>query len=126
VARIDLSPGHWAELRDATELRAGDKMDLSALLEPNKPAASTIAMLTALVQKLVTNWQVSDPAGNQLPLPQVFPDVVRQLSIADYDALTEAVRPAMDLLFPQAQPKTAEETVKQAADPESPTIPSAV
>lgn len=126
MARVELSAGHWADLRDARDLRAGDKMDLIAEVRSESGGENIVALSNALLRKLIVGWQVWDEGGTPLALPRDMPDTLRLLSIDDYDALTAAARPAMELLFPQKVATDAAGLKEQVADPASPTGSAAV
>lgn len=112
------SEGAWVELRDPTELRAGDQMDIQDAMDADGSGKMMRQMWNALIAALVVNWQL--PV--QLPIPSQAPESLRMLEIRDYQALKKLVEPAQELIFPSdPEPEDAKELQAQQADPASPT-----
>jgi hypothetical protein len=112
------SEGAWVELRDPTELKAGDQMDIQDAMDADGSGRMMRQMRNALIVALVVNWQLP----NQLPIPSQAPESLRMLEIRDYNALKKLVEPAEDLIFPSdPEPEDAQVLEAQQADPASPT-----
>jgi len=110
------SDGAWVELRDPTELRAGDQMDVQDAMEADGNIKMMRQMRNALITLLVVNWSLP------LPIPSQSPESLRLLEIPDYNALKKLVEPAEDLLFPpDPEPEDAAVLEAAKADPTSPT-----
>lgn len=102
---------HWADFRDPSELRAGDRKRIfRAIQDPGHQMAAGLELIDGLLAMLISNWSI------QLPLPSARLDSIDLLEIADYDALVDAAQPARERLFP---------SFKGSTDPDSPTEPSA-
>jgi hypothetical protein len=115
--RHPMPSGNWIELRDWHDLRRGDKKRaMSAITDTTRLIATTYEMTDALLALLVTNWSY------QLPIPSVSPQSIDLLPIEDDDALLKLVEPAMAGLNGT---KPDGDDPAQAADPASPTEPSA-
>jgi hypothetical protein len=118
------SPGAWVVLRDPRELRSGDKKAvLRSVTDTENKMAAGLDMADGLMAMLVMNWQLP----SQLPLPSQDPKVLDMLEIVDYDALTELIKPAQELLFPgnpDIEKASPEEQAAAVADPASPTTPT--
>jgi hypothetical protein len=109
------SPDSWVELRDPTELRAGDQMDIQDAMT-GEGGAMIRQMRNALIGVLVLNWSLP------LPVPLKAPESLRLMEIRDYQALKKLVEPAEDLLFPSdPEPEDAAALAAAQADPASPT-----
>ncbi|MFE9448266.1 hypothetical protein [Streptomyces sp. NPDC006739] len=118
------TPGAWVELRDPSELRYGDKQAVqSGIADVENKGALGVNLNTSLISLLVVNWEIP---GQMLPLPSQDPSVIGMLTIADGNALEKLITPARELLFPgDPESATAEEQTAAAADPASPTAPTA-
>lgn len=112
------SEGAWVELRDPTELKAGDQMDIQDAMDADSSGKMVRQMNNALIVVLVVNWQLPTP----LPIPSQSQDSLRLMEIRDYQALKKLVEPAQDLVFP-SDPTPEDPKVLEAAqaDPASPT-----
>lgn len=104
------SEGAWVELRDATELKAGDQMDIQDAMDADGTGKMLRQMFNALMVALVVNWQL--PV--QLPIPSLAPESLRMMEIRDYQALKKLVEPAQDLVFP-SNPEPEDPAALEAA-----------
>lgn len=112
------SEGAWVELRDPTELKAGDQMDIQDAMDADGSGKLVRQMFNALMVVLVVNWQLPVP----LPIPSQAAESLRRMEIRDYQALKKLVEPAQDLVFPSDPTPEDPEALKEAqADPASPT-----
>jgi hypothetical protein len=112
------SEGAWVELRDPTELRAGDQMDIQDAMEADGSGKLMRQMNNALIAALVVTWQL--PV--QLPIPSQAPESLRMLEIRDYNALKKLIEPAQELIFPSdPEPEAGAALEAAKADPASPT-----
>lgn len=112
------SPDAWVELRDPTELRAGDQMDIQDAMESETSGKLMREMTNAIITALVVSWQLPVP----LPIPSVAPEALRMMEIADYNALKKLVEPSHELIFPSdPQPEDAKVLAAAQADLMSPT-----
>lgn len=112
------SPDAWVELRDATDLKAGDQMDIQDAMASETSGKLMREMTNAVIAALVVNWFLPQ----QLPIPSLSPDALRMMEIPDYNALKKLIEPAQELIFPaDPEPKTAEALAAAEADPASPT-----
>lgn len=112
------SPDSWVELRDPTELVAGDQMDIQDAMEAEGNGQIVRQMRNAIITVLVVNWQLPSP----LPIPSESPDSLRLMKIPDYVALKKLIGPAEDIIFPpDAEPEDPQVLEAAKADPASPT-----
>jgi hypothetical protein len=112
------SEGAWVELRDPTELRAGDQMDIQDAMEADGSGKLMRQMNNALIAALVVTWQL--PV--QLPIPSQAPESLRMLEIRDYNALKKLIEPAQELIFPSdPEPEAGPALEAAKADLASPT-----
>ncbi|MEU5426832.1 hypothetical protein AB0H73_14680 [Streptomyces olivoreticuli] len=116
------SEGAWVELRDPRELKSGDKKRIMrCVTDLDDKMGVGLDMTDGLMTALVINWQLP----SQLPLPSQDRAVLDMMECPDYDALTELVKPAQELLFPGSpDPATPDEQAAQLKDPASPTVPT--
>jgi hypothetical protein len=100
--RVDLSNGNWAELRDIEQLNAGDRLAVRRVNTvptddtTGVPASWKDEMRVALLGEIITAW--SYPGW---PIPSITPDrktAVLQVPLKDYNELTMAVEPYLDVV----------------------------
>jgi hypothetical protein len=128
--KIPLPSGGWAILRDPKTMRSRDKKNLlrgvKGKPDADNPVGFAVDLTDALITYMITEWHI--PYGGDWAIPALCiafdPQtggavVLDDLEIPDYDALTDAVKPAQELLFPD--PVTPDDHDK----PESPTPPAA-
>lgn len=106
---INLPSGATATLRDPRELKQKDRAKLYEE-DVDGSVKSGMAMMARLISVLVEEWSFD------LMLPSVKLEMLGELSIADYDALSEEAEGAMSVLFPALSKTEAAE-----ADPKAPT-----
>jgi len=116
------SSGAWVELRDVSELKAGDQMDVMDALSDIEASGRMFGqMKNALAAVMVVTWELPSP----LPIPGQDIKALRLMEIDDYNRLTTLLEPAMERIFPgDAEPATAQEVAKAQVDPASPTGPT--
>lgn len=104
MARIELTNGNWAELRDVDKLNAGDRLAVRRVnrVPVGEGAGDSIIgswqdeMRVALLTKIILSW--SYPGW---PIPSITPDpetAVLQIPIEDYDVFTVKLKPYMDIV----------------------------
>lgn len=110
------APDSWVELRDATELRAGDQMDIEDGITGPGHMKVRREITDGVITALVSAWSLP------LPIPSKSPDALRLMEIADYTALKKLVEPAEEIIFP-SDPEPEDPAALEAAkeDPASPT-----
>ena len=105
--RIELPDGNWVEFRSANDLRNKDR---DAVLLASDSAegryATGLAVVRTLIIISVISWS--------FPFP-VSVESLGELTMQQYDALSDAMDPYRKAMFPSFEPDT---------DPESPTVPS--
>ena len=111
---INLPSGNTATLRDPKTLKQKDRAKLYEE-DVDGSVKSGMAMMGRLISVLVEEWSFD------LLLPSIKLEMLGELSIADYDALTEEAEGAMSVLFPALAKTEAAE-----ADPKAPTAKSNV
>lgn len=119
VTRITLPSGGWAEIRDAKTIRAKhrkkviDQLNMDRL-QASKPGLA-FDMVDGLIIMMVEKWHIPYLPDCARPLDDVTS--VDELTIPDYDALSTALEPAREVIFPSPA------TVDGAGTPGSPTQP---
>lgn len=118
--RLALPSGGWAEVADASKIRAKHRKRVFDRLNIDRMQSKTIGsgldVVEGLMLMMVDKWDVEYLPGVARPLDQ--PESIGELTIPDYDALSEAMEPARKVLFPDPV------TVDDHAKPGSPTLPA--
>lgn len=108
--RVDLGNGQYADLKDLSELKAGDRRAVNAATEVRLegdgadrkailPGDMDDNMRYALLARIITAWNL------QWPIPSASvngPVVLDNLTFEQLDALYTAVKPYMALITGQA------------------------
>lgn len=116
TTRVDLPSGHFVELEDPHVLKTKQiKRILGSISDSDKDVQSSFEVVEALANALIVNWDFGPPVPSQEPY-FTTEDVVDDYK--DYQALTEALKPAMSML------KGVTPNVDEHKDPASPTPPS--
>jgi hypothetical protein len=113
---VTLPSGATVTLKDAEDLLSGDRDDL--LIAGDKHETNTgkgIAFNKALLAAVIESWSLD------LIPPSIQIDSLRKLSIKDINFLTEAVKPYLDVIFPELV-----KTEENKADPKAPTSDSKI
>lgn len=114
--RHRLPSGAWVQFKDPHTLRRGDKHRALRAVRDTEggDVAAGLDLINGLLQVLIIDWSY------EFPIPSESPDSLDLLPLQDDDALSEAVEPIRNMLFPSKP-----DPVKDAKDPASPTEPSA-
>ena len=108
---IKLPSGNTVSLKDTSALKVGDrKKVIRATDKQEGDLSKAMALGDALIAMMIEEWSFD------LILPSVRLESLDELSMADYDALTEATKGAQNSLFPSLADTPANE-----ADPKAPT-----
>ncbi|MFI8535330.1 hypothetical protein ACIGMX_34435 [Streptomyces aquilus] len=111
-----ITPESWVQLRDPRTLKSGDKRKVLRTIRDSAEAGeAALGMLDAISIVAVEAWSLP------LPVPSQDVTALDHMEIPDYDKLTDLLGPTQEALFPDP----IEENEEQAADPASPTEPSA-
>lgn len=117
--RIELPSGGWAEIKDAKQIRAKHRKRVIDQLNMDRLQASTpgvaFDMVDGLIMMMVEKWSV--PYLPDCARPVDDPTSVDELTIPDYDALSDALQSAREVIFPTPV------SVDGAGTPGSPTRP---
>lgn len=118
--QIQLPSGGVVTLRDGASVKHKDRKALVLSMDSDQEASDMVKGLAAqdrLIAMAVEHWEgVNDPeTGQPLTNPRHDASSLDELSIADIDALTEAIDDFRKALFPNMEP---------SPDPQSPTEPS--
>ncbi|GAA2732326.1 hypothetical protein [Streptomyces nogalater] len=113
--RVTLPSGAWVQLRDPHTLRRGDKQKALRAVHDTEggDVGAALDLINGLLAVLIIDWSYP------FPIPSEMPASLDLVPLEDDDALSEAVEPARQLLFP------GKPDPKDAKDPASPTEPSA-
>jgi hypothetical protein len=120
VNRVDLPSGGWAELADPRKIRAKhrkrvmDQLNLERMQSGKGGIA--LDMTDGLIIMMVEKWHI--PYLPNVGRPLDDPDSTGELTIPDYDRLTDELEPAREMIFPSPP------TVDGANKPGSPTRPA--
>jgi hypothetical protein len=108
---IKLPSGNTVVLKDLSTLKVGDrKRVIKATDKQEGDLSKAMALGDALIAMMIEEWSFD------LILPSIRLETLDELSMADYDALTEATKDVQNSLFPSLTDSPANE-----ADPKAPT-----
>lgn len=104
VSQIELPGGATVDIRD--KIKAGDKfavqdaarMSLDTVTGLQETAVGIVnVMRNALLKQVIKTWTVCDDDGNQMPTPANAGDrdVLADMDLDDYNALSDAVEPML-------------------------------
>lgn len=121
TTRVDLPLGGWVEIADARQIRAKHRKRLMDRLNIDRMQQRTLGLGFDIVESLmllmVDKWSIPYAPLQDTGRPLDAPDLIGDLEIPDYDALTELLEPARKILFPDPV------TVDDAGKTGSPTPP---
>ena len=107
---IKLPSGNTVVLKDLSTLKVGDrKRVIKATDKQEGDLSKAMALGDSLIAMMIEEWSFD------LILPSVRLETLDELSMADYDALTEATKDVQNALFPSLADTPANE-----ADPKAP------
>jgi hypothetical protein len=107
---VKLPSGNTVSLKDLSSLKVGDrKRVIKATDKQEGDLSKAMALGDALIAMMIEEWSFD------LILPSVRLESLDELTMADYDALTEATKGAQNSLFPSLSDTPANE-----ADPKAP------
>lgn len=109
---IKLPSGATVKIRDLNTLKQKDRMRLFPENESQEgnPAYRGYKMFDNTIAVIVEDWSFD------LVIPSIKSDILGELDVADYDALTEEAKIALEVLFPKTS-----KTLEAEADPKAPT-----
>jgi hypothetical protein len=101
--RVDLPSGGWVELRDPREIRAKHRKRVMDTLDPERMRAGTpgvaFDMTDGLMMMMVEKWSIPYlPAAGARPSES--PASIDELTIPDYDRISDELEAAQKLIFP--------------------------
>lgn len=122
TTRIELPLGGWCEIADARQIRAKHRKRLMDRLNIDRMQSRTMGigfdLIESLMLLMVDKWSIPYEPLQNSGRPLDTPELIGELEIADYDALSEALEPARMVLFPGPV------TIDDAGKPGSPTPPA--
>jgi hypothetical protein len=93
---ITLPSGETVVIRDPKTLKQKDRAKVYAGADENLPTLERgMAMISSLLSVIIESWSFD------LIPPNVKPESLGELTIADFDALQEVAEKTMPLLFPK-------------------------
>ena len=107
--KLQLPSGGWANLKDPATLRVKDRNKVLRHAGKEEGLMQALSILDGLIALLVEEWSF------EMPPPSIKIQSLGELTMADYDTLSEEAQKAQSVLFPKLSQN--EETEK---DPESP------
>ena len=91
---ITLPSGNTATLRDPSTLKVKDRKKVFAAANDQEGILQALSIADGLIAVLVEAWSFD------APIPSIMLSTLDELSMADYDVLTEHAAQAQDVLFP--------------------------
>jgi hypothetical protein len=112
---IKLPSGATVKIRDLNTLKQKDRMRLFPENESQEgnPAYRGYKMFDNTIAVIVEDWSFD------LVIPSIKSEILGELDVADYDALTEEAKIALEVLFPKTS-----KTLEAEADPKAPIVNS--
>lgn len=109
---ITLPSGATVKIRDLKTLKQKDRMRLFPENESQEgnPAYRGYKMFDNTIAVIVEDWSF------ELVIPSIKSEILGELDVADYDALTEEAKIALEVLFPKTS-----KTIEAEKDPKAPT-----
>lgn len=107
--KIKLPSGGWAKLRDPKTLRVKDRTKVLRHASKEEGLMQGLSILDGLIALMVEEWSF------EMPPPGIKIQSLGELTLPDYDALSEEAGKAQEMLFPKLA-----QTEETEADPESP------
>jgi hypothetical protein len=121
TTRVELPSGGWAEIADARQIRAKHRKRMMDRLNIDRMQSRTLGIGFDIVESLmllmIDKWSIPYEPLRDSSSPLATVDLIGDLEIPDYDALSAALEPARMVLFPDPV------TVDDAGKPGSPTQP---
>lgn len=107
--------GATVKLRDPRTFKQKDRRKLmpTGRVNEDNATASGFDMFDNAIALLVEEWSLD------LVIPSIRVEILGELEIADYDALFDEAKIAMEILFPKTN-----KTIETEADPKAPTANS--
>lgn len=107
--KVNLPSGGWAVLKDAETLRVKDRRKIIRQANGEEGLMQALTIIDGLIACLVEEWSF------EFPIPAIKLSVLDELTMADYDTLSNVAGEAQKVLFPQLG-----ETEEAKNDPDSP------
>lgn len=107
--RIELPSGGWAQFKDASTLRVRDRKKIIKHSNTETGIMAALNMVDGILACLITEWSF------EMPIPAIKLAALEELTMADYDSLSEQAEEAQRILFPKLS-----ETDETLEDPDSP------
>lgn len=108
--KVDLPSGNWAVFRDPSTLKVKDRKKIFQHSDNHKEGIlQALSMVDGLLAILIEEWSY------EMPIPAVKISMLDELSIPDYDKLSEEAGKVQQTLFPNVA--KSEESEKDAESP---------
>lgn len=107
--KIKLPSGGWAKLKDPSTLRVKDRTKVLRHAGKEEGLMQAISILDGLIALMVEEWSF------EMPPPGIKIQSLGELTLADYDTLSEEAQKAQEVLFPKLT--QSEETEKDVESP---------
>lgn len=107
--KVDLPSGGWAIFRDPNTLKVKDRKKVFKAAANDEGLMQALSLVDGLLSILIKEWSFD------MPIPSVKLNVLDELSMADYDTLSEAAGETQSILFPNTSKNEQSE-----ADADSP------
>lgn len=107
--RIELPSGGWVIFKDPTKLKVKDRKKVFLNANNQEGIMQALSLIDGMLAILIEEWSF------EMPIPAIKVSVLDELSMADYDKLSEEAGEFQKILFPGLTKTDVTE-----ADPNSP------
>jgi hypothetical protein len=107
--KIELPSGGWAIFKDPSTLKVKDRKKVFRNAASEEGLMQALSLVDGLLSILIKEWSF------EAPTPDIKINVLDELSMADYDVLSEAAGEVQEVLFPNTN-----KTPETEADADSP------
>ena len=107
--KVALPSGNWAVFRDPSTLRVKDRKKILKNASKEEGLIQAMTIVDGLIAILVKEWSF------EMPIPSIKIQSLEELTMPDYDTMSEEAGKAQEVLFPRLA-----ETPQSEADADSP------
>ena len=92
--RIELPSGGWAIFKDPATLKVKDRKRVFKNADNQEGIMQALSLIDGMLAILIEEWSF------EMPIPSIKVSVLDELSMADYDKLSEEAGELQKVLFP--------------------------
>lgn len=92
--KIELPSGGWALFKDPTTLKVKDRKKVFQNAGDKEGVMAALSLVDGMLSIIIKEWSF------EMPIPSIKMNVLDELTMADYDTLSEAAGEIQSILFP--------------------------